>query len=346
MKLAGTFVCIVLSIFAGSIILEGCRRTGYPAQQATALPFILPAGFPQAYNYISDVPHTEQVFALGRKLFYEGRLSKDGNFSCGSCHNPETAFTTAHHDRSHGYGGSHTLRNAPALSNLAWYPEFFWDGSRRTLDDVIRRHIEAPDEMAENMPSVLTKLRADTTYRRLFREAWGEHALDEKHILGSLRFFLVQLISAGAKYDRVRAGSEPFTAAEANGYALFKNKCAGCHREPLFTDFSYRNTGWPEDPLLRDAGRMRFTGSVGDSLKFRVPSLRNIAFTDNYLHDGRIATFRTVIEHYKNPVPSATLDPALAEGISLTAQQETDLVAFLFTLSDSAFVNNPAFRKP
>jgi cytochrome c peroxidase len=345
MKIRGIFCAIILFITGGTLLLHGCRRTPLPVQKATPLAFTIPAGFPQPFNYFGTAPQTEEMFALGRRLFYDGILSKDGSVSCGSCHQPQVAFTTVSHDRSHGYGG-HTLRNAPSLANMAWHPYFTWDGSRRTLDEVIRKHIESPVDMGESIPSVLNKLRSHPDYPQLFREAFGTHELGEGELAGALKFFVLHLVSAGSKYDRAAQNPGLLDASETAGLQVFRQKCSSCHAGALFTDFSFRNTGWPLDPFLKDAGLMTVTGRASDSLKFRVPSLRNLAFTDYYLHDGRQPVFRRVYEHYKNPLPSPTLDPSLAGGIPLSVQEENDLLAFLFTLSDTAFVNNPRFRKP
>jgi cytochrome c peroxidase len=144
----------------------------------------------------------------------------------------------------------------------------------------------------------------------------------------------------------VKRGQDVFHPLEQNGYAVFQAKCASCHTEPLFTDFSYRNIGLPIDNDLKDFGRMRVTGNRSDSLKFRVPSLRNVAATSYYTHDGRIDVFRNVIKHYQNGIQhSSTVDPSLANGIQMTQLEEDYLVIFLRTLTDSSFINNPRFRK-
>jgi cytochrome c peroxidase len=306
--------------------------------------FTVPPGFPKPRQVAPNGPLTEEAFVLGRKLFYDGRLSKDGNFPCSSCHQPIAGFTTYEHDRSHGYNNSHTLRNAPGLHNLAWAPEFNQDGSGRSLHDVIRAHITHPEEMAETIPGVLEKLRADTDYRRLFKAAYGTETINEQRLLNSLSQFVLNLVSANAKYDKVKRGEAQFSAQEAAGYTVFQAKCASCHTEPLFTDFSYRNIGLPLDQHLEDYGRMRVTGKPQDSLRFRVASLRNLAVTSHYMHDGRFSMMGVVVEHYRKGVaPSPTLDPQLAGGISMTDAEAFNLVQFLYTLTDSTFLNNKRF---
>jgi cytochrome c peroxidase len=256
------------------------------------------------------------------------------------------AFTTFEHDRSHGVNNSHTLRNAPGLFNLAWYPVFNQDGSAANMETVYRAHLTNPIEMGETVANVVNKLSADETYKSLFRAAFGDEKITEDRMYKALSQFVVSLVSANSKYDKVRKGEASFDVQEQQGYTLFKTKCASCHAEPLFTDFSYRNVGLEVDPQLNDYGRMRVTGNKGDSLKFRVPSLRNAEFTAYYTHDGRLSIFRMMLEHYRFSVNgSPTLDPLLTNGIQMTTAEEDAVVAFVRTLSDTAFLNNPRYRE-
>lgn len=330
----------------GGLVLNGCRKSDRPFAGATPINLPVPAGFPQPVYNFQNNPLTEESFLLGRKLFYDGRLSIDGNFPCASCHQQVAAFTTFEHDRSHGYNHSHTLRNAPGLANLAWYPVYKWDGSATTIESISLAHITAPNEMAETMDNVINKLKNDTAYQRLFRAAYGSEQITSDRILKALTQFVLNLVSANSKYDKVKKGEASFTAEEQSGYAVFQAKCASCHTEPLFTDFSFRNVGLEVDENLQDYGRMRVTGIKADSLKFRVPSLRNVNMTSYYTHDGRYSVMRMMVQHYRFGVnQSATLDPLLTNGISLTDAQENDIIAFLRTLSDSSYINNPRFRE-
>lgn len=343
MKSRVVILLLLLFVTAGSLLLNSCRKTPF---ETTVLPFPTPSGFPQpVYNFAAN-PLTEEGFQLGKKLFFEGRLSVDNRTACGSCHQPLAAFTTFEHDRSHGVNNTHTLRNAPGLFNLAWYPAFNQDGSAPNLEAVYRAHLTSPTEMGETVANVLNKLKNDDTYKQLCKAAFGDEKITEDRLYKALSQYVVSLVSAGSRYDKMLRGEAAFTVQEGAGYAVFKAKCATCHREPLFTDGSYRNTGFELDPQLNDRGRMRVTGSPADSLKFRVPSLRNAEFTSYYLHDGRINTFRTVIQHYRSGINgSPTLDPLLQNGLPLTDAEIDQLVAFIRTLSDSAFLNNPRFRE-
>ncbi len=330
----------------GGVLLNSCRKSDRPFARTTPITLPIPQGFPQPVYDFQNNPLTEESFLLGRKLFYDGRLSIDGNFPCASCHQQVAAFTTFEHDRSHGYNHSHTLRNAPGLANLAWYPVYKWDGSATTLESISLAHITAPNEMAETMDNVINKVKNDTAYQRLFRAAYGSEQITSDRILKALTQFVLNLVSANSKYDKVKKGEASFTAEEQSGYAVFQSKCATCHTEPLFTDFSFRNVGLEVDENLKDYGRMRVTGNGADSLKFRVPSLRNVNMTSYYTHDGRYSVMRMMAQHYRFGInQSATLDPLLTNGISLTDAQENDIIAFLRTLSDSSYINNPRFRE-
>lgn len=338
------FVILLLVVFvaAGSLLLHSCRKT---TVETRVIPFSTPNGFPQpVYNFATN-PITEEGFQLGKKIFFDYRLSIDGQVACGSCHQPVAAFTTFEHDRSHGANHTHTLRNAPGLFNLAWYGEFNQDGSAPNLEAVYRNHIVSPTEMAETITGVLGKIKNDASYKPLLRAAFGDESVSEDRLYKALNQFVLSLVSADTKYDKMRKGQASFNVQEQQGYTVFKAKCASCHAEPLFTDFSYRNVGLEVDPQLNDYGRMRVSGKPADSLKFRVPSLRNAEYTSYYTHDGRLSIFRMMIQHYRFSVNgSPTLDPLLTNGIQLTDAEEDALVAFIRTLSDTAFLNNPRFR--
>jgi cytochrome c peroxidase len=333
-------------ITTASILLTACKKTDR-RKGPTTVSFIIPSNFPQpVYNFNAN-PLTKESIQLGQKLFYEGQISRDGFTSCASCHQQIGAFTTYQHDRSHGYNGAHTLRNAIALSNLAWQTEFRLDGSAATLEQVIQDHIQAQDEMAYSMSEIINVLKANAKYKQLFAAAYGDENITSQRIVNSLKQFVLSMVSANSKYDKVKKGQENFSVYEELGYQTFKIKCASCHKEPLFTDFSYRNIGLPVSSFLNDYGRMRVTGNKADSLKFRVPSLRNVDFSSYYFHDGRYSSIQKCIEHYRSGIQqSPSLDPALTNGISLTAIEEINLVAFLRALSDSTYREDPKFAEP
>ncbi|MCW3074343.1 MAG: cytochrome-c peroxidase [Flaviaesturariibacter sp.] len=343
-----SFVISALFVFTlcGILLLNSCgKKETFVYRSATPLPFATPVGFPQPTHDFQNRPLTEEGFALGKKLFYEGKLARDTVNSCGSCHQPAAAFTTFEHDLSHGINNSHTIRNAPGLFNLAWYPAFLQDGSVRNLETVSLSHINSPIDMGESVSGVVAKLQADSVYRQLFKAAYGDMNITSDRLLDALKQFVLGMVSANSKYDRVKRGEASFTVQEQTGYTLFQTKCASCHAEPLFTDFSYRNTGLDIHPNIKDYGRMRVTKDKADSLKFRVPSLRNLFFTSYYGHDGRFSNVQAMIGHYRSGViVSPTLDPALINGIPTSTAEQAAIISFLRTLSDSSFLNNPRYR--
>ena len=203
----------------------------------------MPPGWPKPFDIFAKTHLTEEVFQLGRKLFYDGRLSKDGNFSCASCHQQFAAFATFDHDFSHGFDDQFTTRNAPALQNLAWVPLYHWDGGINHIEVQALSPLTAHNEMAENIDSVLKKLRADAEYKRMFKKAFGKEEINSQKMLKAIAQFVGTLVSANSKYDKVKRGEDTFNPSELHGYEVFKMKCEHCHKEPLFTDNSFRNNG-------------------------------------------------------------------------------------------------------
>ena len=312
------------------------------------LEFKIPAGWPKpSTNIFAKNRLSEQGFQLGKKLFYDTRLSKDGNISCANCHQQFAAFSTYDHDFSHGQNDQHTTRNAPALFNLAWMTKYHWDGGINHIEVQPLSPITSPTEMAETLENVLSKLNSDTAYPKLFKAAFGTAEINSQRMLKALAQFTGSIVSANSKYDKVLRGEAKFTYAEENGYNLFKATCASCHKEPLFTDNSFRNNGLEINTLLNDYGRMKITGDPEDSLKFKVPSLRNVAVSFPYMHDGRFQSLGSVIEHYRNGIITShpTLDPLLANKIFFTNAQKYELIYFLNTLTDTSMTRNPRFAK-
>lgn len=339
-------ISIILALSVGiSRMLISCRRDN--PNHLNFLTQEIPEGFPAPAYRFQDNPLSEEGISLGRKLFYDGRLSKDGNFPCASCHQQIAGFGTYEHDRSHGYNGSHTLRNAPALFNLAWQSSFHWDGEFESLETEAAHPITGQLEMAENFNDVIAKLQVDPDYRRRFREVFRTDFISPRLVTKALAQFTGSFISANSKYDRVKKGTASFSGQEQNGYQLFQANCASCHPEPMFTDYALHNIGLPVDEFLNDYGRMRITGRSADSLLFKTPSLRNVYISSNYMHDGRFNTLSQCINHYRHDVQqSPTLNPQLAGGIPLTDQQAIDIALFLRTLTDSSFLKDTRFTKP
>lgn len=346
MRWQRTISALAFAVLTFSVALNACHKKDV-IRTATPATFSVPSNFPQPAYDFSGNPLTEEGIALGRKLFYDGILSKDGNFPCASCHQQFAAFATFDHDLSHGVGDAFTTRNAQAIANLAWQTEFHHDGGIKNLELQPLAPITAVNEMGETVENVVRKLKESAAYRQAFAAAFGDEEITSQRMLKALTQFTVSLVSAASKYDKVMRGEATFNFYESAGYATFQAKCASCHQEPLFTDNSYRNNGIGLNPFLPDGGRSRITGLASDSLKFKVPSLRNVALTYPYMHDGRFSSISQVLEHYRNGVqPSATLDPSLQLGIALTNAEVTNLTAFLKTLTDSAFISDSRFAAP
>ena len=334
-----------------AITISSCKKNDSPPPAGTGqtyLTFTIPDGWPAPpANIFANNPLTEEGFQLGKKLFYDGRLSKDGNFPCASCHQQFAAFATFDHDFSHGFNNSFTTRNAPGLFNLAWMTKMHYDGGISHIEVQPLAPITAQNEMAETIQNVLLKLQADSTYPRLFKSAFGDTEINSQRMLKALTQFMGSIVSANSKYDKVKRGEATFTFSEQNGYNLFKAKCETCHKEPLFTDNSFRNTGMSVNPFLNDFGRMLITNDPNDSLKFKVPSLRNVALTFPYGHDGRFYFLENAIDHYRTGVQvlQPTLDPLLRARIPMSNNERSELIYFLQTLTDTSMTKNPRFAQ-
>jgi len=295
------------------------------------------------YNFNSN-PITADKILLGKVLFYDPILSQDSTISCASCHSSYAAFTHVDHPTSHGINDGIGNRNAPALFNLAWQKKFMWDGAISHLDFQVLAPIANKSEMGSDLKTVLQRVNKNKRYHELIVKAYKTEQLSGEQLLKAMAQFLLSLISADSKYDRVRAGKEQFTEQEATGYALFQENCASCHTEPFFTNHDFAKNDLPIDPNLNDLGRYEITKNKKDSLHFKVPSLRNIAFTYPYMHDGRFKKLAEVLNHYQTGVSNG--DARLPAKNHLTSRDKIDIIAFLMCLSDNGFVQNKAFQFP
>ncbi|RYD78522.1 MAG: cytochrome-c peroxidase [Sphingobacteriales bacterium] len=308
--------------------------------------FVVPSNFPApAYNF-EDNQLTNAGFALGKKLFYDARLSADKSVSCGSCHQQFAAFANLDHKVSHGVNNCQGKRNAPPLFNLAWQKAFFWDGGVKNIETSPLNAITDACEMGTDIETIIAFLKSTTPYPDLFKQAFGSTEINSQRILKSITQFTAVLVSGNSKYDKVmrKESGTSFTPSESAGYNLFKEKCSACHAEPLFTDFSYRSNGL--DMLSIDEGRSHITGLSSDFGTFRVPTLRNIEFTGPYMHDGRFYSLDEVLEHYNSGIKSSlNLDARLKSGIPLNALEKEQIKAFLKTLTDNEFIKNKLYSE-
>ncbi|MBO0934429.1 cytochrome-c peroxidase [Fibrella aquatilis] len=319
----------------------------------TPYPWTKPANFPEPVYDLTKNPLTVEGVALGKALFYDASLSKDGTITCAFCHSPFTAFAHTDHPVSHGIRDQRGTRNVPGIFNVAWGKSFFWDGGVTSLDLLPIAPIQNPVEMDEAMPSVLAKVQKSSRYRPLFQAAYGSDTVTTERFLKSISQFLLTMVSANSPYDkyvRKEVGASLSDAAQ-RGLVLFQANCAGCHAEPLFTDGQFRNNGLPRltNAKTDDRGRAIITAQDADAYKFKVPSLRNIERTFPYMHDGRFQTLEQVVNHYATGVQdNPQLDPLLKKngqvGIPLTPAQQADLVQFLKSLTDIQFITNAEFQ--
>ncbi|MEN4759337.1 cytochrome c peroxidase [Chryseobacterium sp. C39-AII1] len=298
----------------------------------------------------SENPLTKNGVELGRKLFYEGRLSRNNTISCGFCHIQENAFTHHGHTVSHGVDDRIGIRNAPPIQNMAFLQRYMWDGVIHNLNEQPISPITDVNEMDSSIPEIVSKLNADAKYKKLFKAAYGDENITGDRILKALSQFMVTLISADSKYDRMKQGKENFSSEELQGMNLFQQKCSSCHSGELFTDESFRNTGMYYNTQFKDAGRYRVTLEQVDWMKFRVPSLRNVEYTAPYMHDGRFYTLEAVLNFYSDNVEdNPNLDPRLKQnghlGIAMNTQEKQFIITFLKTLSDKNFISNPKFAE-
>ncbi len=339
---------VVLFAFVSAI------RVTVSETPATALPFVVPPGFPQPRYALDRNPLTVEGVALGRTLFYDARLSRDSSIACAECHSQPYAFSHHGHDVSHGIDNGVGTRNALAVQNLAWNPSFFWDGGVADLDLLPIVPIQDHAEMGNTMANVVGMLQRDKQYPARFKAAFGTDDVTSARMLQALSQFMLTLVSSNSHYDkhiRNEAGGT-FTPAELAGEQLFTQKgCVKCHAGPLFTDYSFRNNGLSL-AYNQDEGRAKITEQAEDQYKFRVPTLRNVAQTFPYMHDGRFVSLEAVLKHYATGVyATSNLDPLLINksgkpGIPLTAIEQAQLIAFLKTLTDESFLTSPNVGPP
>lgn len=308
--------------------------------------FVVPKGWPQPVYDFSKNKLSVEKFKLGRRLFFDPVLSRDSSTSCSGCHLQFTGFTHGDHALSHGINGLKGTRNSLTLMNLAWSKNFMWDGGVTNLETQPLNPITSPVEMDNTLDNIIRHLSYSAAYKARFRKAFGDTAITGQRILKSLAQYVVMLESYNSKYDKHARGEAgaALTAQEQKGFELFKINCASCHAGPLFTNQLCENNALPPDPELNDIGRMKITHSRSDSLKFRVPTLRNIAVSGPYMHDGRFNTLDEVLDHYVAASQSPGTTTKSIKAIRLSAQDKKDVIAFLQTLTDKEFLFDLRFR--
>ncbi len=304
----------------------------------------------------SNNPLTEEGIALGKKLFFDKILSKNNTQSCATCHDPKRAFTDETRF-SDGVDGNLGTRNSMPLFNLAWNfdERFAWDGKELSLERQALEPVRNPIEMHSKWTDVAQRIQNHAEYPTLFKQAFGNVKIDSTLITKALAQFERTLISGDSKFDQFLLGKAQLTPEEKNGFDVFMDEtrgdcfhCHGSNNNPLWTDNKFHNNGL--NATFTDLGLGKVTGDPNDNGKFRTPSLRNLKFTAPYMHDGRFATIEEVIEHYSTGLKaSPTIDPLMKKvnqgGVNISNKDKADLKAFLLTLTDNNFVNNPDFQE-
>ena len=329
----------------GVILLSSCEPDEHELINENDLPFPIdiPAGFP-SMDVPDDNPLTQGRVALGKELFFDPILSKDQSISCGSCHQPEFSFTD---QEALSFGVEKKLgeRNAPQLANVAFKPFFFKDGGVPTLELQILGPFDNHLEFDLNIVEAIDRLMKSDYYTQRFHEVFRENP----SVFGLTRAIAAYertLISGNSRFDRYFYQNENvLTDSELRGYELFKSdelKCNSCHNGVFFTNFEFENIGL--EIHYTDSGRARITLNPADAGKFEVPTLRNIAVTQPYMFDGRFETLNEVIDFFASGGLAHRNKSELIQPFSISAQEKADLIAFLETLTDESFLNDPSHR--
>lgn len=355
----------ILSVFVliGLLAIASCNDE---SEELTTInhdqtPYVMNIGDFPTPVIASDNPLTIQGVKLGRMLFYEKKLSKDGSMACASCHRQKHAFSDTN-SLSIGVEDLPGKRQAMAIINMAWNTnEFFWDGRAHLLRDQSILPIQDELEMNETLENVVSKLNMEQTYLDQFKRTFGNTEITSHKISLALEQFMNSIVSVDSKYDQFLRGDALLTVSEERGRVLFFAEyneffpstsgadCAHCHSPTNFSNYEYMNNGIND--MFTDMGREAVTLDPADKGKMKVTTLRNIELTTPYMHDGRFTTLAEVVDHYNSGLKSSsTLDPALANtmntGLMLDAQDKEDLVAFLKTFTDQTFLNNSEYTDP
>lgn len=332
-------------LLALSFILFSCEKVKVKKNEDNPYTFNVPDYIPKSIYNFENNPFNNNGFNLGKLLFYDPILSSDSSVSCANCHNQAHAFADHNLAFSVGVNNKIGLRNSPPIFNLAWHPNFMWDGGVNHIEIMPLAPITNHLEMNETMANVINKLNRNTNYRKLFKTAFSVDSIDDQKLFFAITQFMGKIHSFGSKYDKVKQGKEQFTNEENKGYVLFKTHCNSCHSEPLFSEFEYANNGI--DSVFKDKGRYLITLNHSDEGLFKTPSLRNVALTYPYMHDGRFRTLQEVLNHYSNNIKkSKTLDRRLSAPLKLKQDEIQQLILFLNTLSDYEFINNKLYSEP
>lgn len=354
-KIILPFVLMVAGIFMAAIDINPKYVDPYKLEY--------PDYFGNRISIPEDNPTTKQGVYLGRMLFYETKLSSSKTISCASCHQQKLAFTDGK-AFSLGVDNVPTKRSSMSLANLLWVRNFFWDGRAKGLEEQAKFPLSDPHEMGNYLDKAVKELQKTKEYPILFKQAFGTAEITSEKITKAIAQFERTLISANSRYDQYLRGEYKPSEKELKGMELFMNSpipeknirgadCAQCHGTPKLYMELFHNNGLDTEP--KDIGREEFTGASNDKGRFRVATLRNIALTAPYMHDGRFKNLEEVLDHYNEHInPSKTLSISLknrsnnlnGKSLGLTVDEKANIISFLKMLTDSTFISNPKFSDP
>ncbi|MCF2443504.1 cytochrome-c peroxidase [Dyadobacter sp. CY345] len=337
-----------------SLVLTACGKEESVDPEPLNFQFVVPDNFPQPV-WDTENPMTRNGIELGRMLFYDVRLSGNNKISCASCHDQKLAFSDGKALSSNGVSGTVLHRHTPALINLAWANNgLFWDGGSTNLESQAFGPLTAADEMQQDLFELVDELNNVPEYVKQFDLVF-EDKISSQNIVKALAQFQRTLVSSNSRYDKFRR-NEPggdLSPTELHGLELVRQKCQSCHAGELFTDNSFHNNGIDADfdndqyeGLFQ--GRFRVSYNPADLGSFKTPTLRNVALTAPYMHDGRFTNLEDVIDHYSQKIlVSPTLDKQIPNnGFQFSVVEKEAIMAFLKTLTDEEFVTNSEFSSP
>ena len=313
-RLTGSLLCVCAALVLGPML---------KAEDA------VPAGLPKV-RHPSKNPPSEAKIALGKQLYFDPRMSQDSTISCASCHDPQKGWSNGEAVAT-GVGGLKGGRSSPTIINSAYGRMQFWDGRARDLEDQALGPIQNPIEMTMTLDEVVERLNQIEGYKQQFQDVYGTDVTSEGIAL-AIAAYERTVLSGDAPYDRFKAGDDNALSESAlRGLKLFTGKahCTACHSGPNFTDNGFHNLGVSINNPEPDPGREAISGLLGDRGAFKTPTLREIARTAPYMHDGSLATLEDVVEHYdRGGTPNPQLDEEIFP-LKLTAEEKADLITFL-----------------
>lgn len=332
----------LIFLFSFSFTIS-CIKNESPSQEPFEIK--IPEGFPEMVFSLDNF-FTNDRWELGKKLFYEKGLSKDYSISCASCHQQALAFTDGL-KKSEGIEKRLGSRNAPSLGNVGYHPYFLREGSVPTLEMQILVPIQEHVEFDFSMPEIVDRLSLSESYQKLAQKAYSRN-FDAFVLTRAIACFERSLISGNSIYDKhfIQKTNDAISMNVVKGKDLFfseRTNCSQCHNGFNFTNYSFENNGLYDQYI--DLGKQRATGKAEDNALFKVPSLRNVALTAPYMHDGSLLTLSEVIEHYNSGGKAHPHKNPLIKKLDLTAQEKIELKAFLESLTDQEFINNKYFAE-